>query len=192
MPRHPVKIRPIFVFLGVTESGTNANISELQQRLEKLPAEYNHTIKIEPKGDLFILTLSNPDFYFYVSIVKNDSGELPYWTDLAKNFNLPWDKKPVSATKLLRIYESLDKGGKSEYNTYHDIGFRNFERIGKIQTTNTLVRKMRFIEQDIFLMTSVEPISLRNIVRLLQKQILNKCWRIQKNANYLFIPSQKL
>lgn len=123
--------RPTFVFLGVTESGTDANIGLLQERLEKLPAEYNRSIKIEPKGDLLILTLSNPGFCFYVALVKNNSTEFFDWTDLAKNFNLPWDKKPVTVTRLQRIYEFLKQDGKSEYNSYHEIGFAILNELEK-------------------------------------------------------------
>jgi hypothetical protein len=123
--------RPTFIFLGVTESGTDANISLLQERLEKLPVEYNGSIKIEPKGDLLILTLSNQSFCFYVALVKNNSGQFSDWTDLAKKFNLPWDKKPVTSTRLQRIYESLEKEGRSEYNAYHEIGFAILNELEK-------------------------------------------------------------
>ena len=120
-PNRATQTRPIFVFLGVTELGTDANISVLQERLEKLPAEYNQPIKIEPKGDLLILTLSNPDFCFYVSLVKNGSGELPHWIDLAKNFKLPWDKKPVTAPRLKHIYNFLEEDCRPEYTMYHEL-----------------------------------------------------------------------
>ncbi|MBN9381901.1 MAG: hypothetical protein J0H74_14115 [Chitinophagaceae bacterium] len=131
MPRHITNTRPIFVFLGVTEPGTDANINLLQERLEKLPAVNNQPIKIEPKGDLLILTLFNPDFCFYVALVKNDNGELPYWTDLARNSELSWDKKPVSATRLKCIYDFLEEEGKSAYNTYHEIGFAILNELEK-------------------------------------------------------------
>lgn len=131
MPNRITKTRPIFVFLGVTESGTDAKISVLQEKLEKLLAEYNQLIKIELKGNLLTLTLTNPDFCFYVSLVKNNSGELPYWIYLAKNFKLPWDKKPVTATRLKRIYNFLEEDGKSEYNVFHEIGFTILNELEK-------------------------------------------------------------
>lgn len=131
MPRCNTKTRSIFVFLGVTEPGTDANINLLQERLEKLSAVNNQPIKIEPKGDLLILTLLNPDFCFYVALVKNDNGGLPYWTDLARNFELPWDKKPVTATRLKRIYDFLEKVGKYEYDINHEIGFAILNELEK-------------------------------------------------------------
>lgn len=131
MRNQVAKTRPIFVFLGVTESGTDANIGVLQERLEKLPVEYHQPLKIEPKGDLLILTLTNPDLCFYVALVKNDNGELPYWSDLAKNFKLPWDKKQVTASRLKGIYEFLKKKGMSEYDPYQDIGFAILNELEK-------------------------------------------------------------
>ncbi len=145
MPNPVTKTRPVFVFLGVTESATDANISVLHERLKRLPEEYHQPLKIEPKGDLLILTLSNPDFCFYVALVKNDNGELPYWTDLAKNFKLPWDKRPVTATRLKRIYEFLDKEGKSGYNIYHVIGFAILNELEKF--TQLKVYTIRSIEK---------------------------------------------
>jgi len=131
MPNPVTKTRPVFVFLGVTESATDANINVLHERLKRLPEEYQQPIKIEPKNDLLILTLSNPDFSFYVALVKNDNGELSHWADLAKNFKLPWDKRPVTTTRLKCIYDFLDKEGKSEYNIYNDIGFEILKELEK-------------------------------------------------------------
>jgi len=62
MLRHVIKTRPILVFLG----GTDANMKVLPGRLEKLPEGYHQPIKIELKGDLLILTFSNPDLFYVV------------------------------------------------------------------------------------------------------------------------------
>jgi len=76
MPNPVTKTRPVFVFLGVTESATDANINVLHERLKRLPEEYQQPIKIEPKGDLLILTLSNPDFCFYVVSIRRTTSRL--------------------------------------------------------------------------------------------------------------------
>jgi len=131
MPNPSSKTRPIFIFLGVTESGTDANITDLQESFGKLPEEYLSRLKIKPKDDLLILTLSDPDFCFYIAFVKNENSELSHWIELAKNFKLPWDKKAVNATRLTHIYEYLQKEGKPEYNLYQDIGFAILNQLEK-------------------------------------------------------------
>jgi len=123
MPNSGSKTRHIFAFLGVTEPGTDADIIILQQRLGQLLSGRNPPVKIKREGDLIILTLTDPDFCFYVAIVKNDSGEFPHWVDISKNFGLQWDKRPVTASRLERIINILEKDGKPEYNTYREIGF---------------------------------------------------------------------
>lgn len=131
MPNSGSKTRHIFAFLGVTELGTDANIIVLESRLDKLLSEYNQLVKIKRKGDLLSLALTNPDFCFYVAFVKNDSGEFPHWVDLAANFGLQWDRKPVTATRLRHIFEWLEKNGKPEYKTYEEIGFAILNELEK-------------------------------------------------------------
>jgi hypothetical protein len=117
------KTGPILVFLGVTETGTDADINVLHGRLDKLLSTYNQPVNIKHEGNLLSLTLVNPDFCFYVALVKNDSGEFPDWADMAKNFGLQWDKRPVTAVRLQCIIDTLEKGDQPEYNIYRKIGF---------------------------------------------------------------------
>jgi hypothetical protein len=53
---------PLFVFLGVVENGTNANLEILKERLsldfQRLPGE----LKFEIKGELLIITKMPPRF----------------------------------------------------------------------------------------------------------------------------------
>lgn len=115
--------RPIFAFLGVTNSGTDADTNVLQERLNKLLSEGNWPVSFKRVGELLSITLVNPDFCFYVTLVKNENGELPDWADMAKNFGLQWDKRPVTTSCLQRIIEILERNGKPEYNNYREIAF---------------------------------------------------------------------
>lgn len=123
MPKSVSKTRSIFAFLGATEFESDADINVLQERLGKRLLRYNESAKIKREGDLLILPLRNPDFCFYVALVKNSSGELSDWVNMAKNFRLKWDKKPVTEARLKFIIDSLGNAGKSEYNAHQKIGF---------------------------------------------------------------------
>lgn len=123
--------RPIFAFLGVTNSGTDADTNVLQERLNKLLSEGNWPVSFKRVGELLSITLVNPDFCFYVTLVKNENGELPDWADMAKNFGLQWDKRPVTASRLQDIIDDLGKNGKFEYYIYREIGFTILNELEK-------------------------------------------------------------
>ena len=119
------------MFLGVTNSGTDADTNVPQERLNKLLSERTWPVKFKRVGELLSITLVNPDFCFYVALVKNENGELPDWADMAKNFGLKWDKGPVTATRLQRIIEILERNGEPEYNIYREIGFTILNELEK-------------------------------------------------------------
>jgi hypothetical protein len=79
----------IFVFLGVMERGTYANINIFQERLEATLPDLSHQMRFEAKGDLVILTMCDPDFQFYISFANNDPQTLNNWKELARNLNYP-------------------------------------------------------------------------------------------------------
>lgn len=121
----------IFVFLGVTEKGTDANINIFQERLEGTLPDLSHQMRFEPKGDLVILTMSDPEFRFYISFANSDPQTLNEWKELAKNFELPWDIKPVDKLRLTSIYECLEEKGWSEYGRFQKLGFTILEELVK-------------------------------------------------------------
>jgi hypothetical protein len=144
----------IFVFLGVTETGTNANIKTLQAKLEESLAKHIQPIKFTLKDELLILTLKNPDFRFYLSFEKNVNESLPEWIDLAKNFELPWDRKPVNKERLQNIYNLLEDEGWSEYKPFYEIGF-------------TILSEMeKFSKLKVFTIPSMKKSSWRRIFKL--------------------------
>jgi len=67
---------PLFVFLGVVESGTDANIKTLKSRLEDSFSNVVEEVKFEIKDELLIVTVKPPRFCFYISFVNNDHKTL--------------------------------------------------------------------------------------------------------------------
>jgi hypothetical protein len=121
----------IFFFLGVTERGTDANINIFQERLEASLPDLSPQMRFEPKGDLVILKMSDPDFRFCISFANNDPQTRNEWKEFAKNFKLPWDMKPVDKLRLTGIYACLEEKGWSEYGRYQKLGFAILEVMEK-------------------------------------------------------------
>jgi len=121
----------IFVFLGVTERGSDANIKIFQERLEATLPTLSFQMRFEPKGNLVILTMTDPDLRFFISFANNDPQTLDEWKELAKNSGLPWDRKPVDKLRLTSIYACLEEKGWSEYGSFQQIGFAILEELEK-------------------------------------------------------------
>jgi hypothetical protein len=113
---------PLFVFLGVVEKGTDANISTLKRRLEVAIPNLISESKFEEKGELLIITVKSPRFCFYISFVDNDHKTLSDWKELAKNFELLWDVKPVDQSRLSSIIVYLESHGWANYRPVLNLG----------------------------------------------------------------------
>jgi hypothetical protein len=124
---------PIFVFLGVTEPGTNANINTVKERLEAWITASCHEIVVELKNDLLTITLQELGSRSYISFVNNDHDAVNVWKDLARNFELPWDIKPVDKQRLISIYAWLGKNGWCEYEPFQQLGFTILEEMEKFE-----------------------------------------------------------
>jgi len=94
---------PVFVFLGVAESRTITDISLLKSQLETTLASYSGQVKFDIQEQLLIVRLSQPHFSFCISFVDNDHKTLAEWKELAINFELPWDIRPVNRERLQGI-----------------------------------------------------------------------------------------
>jgi len=123
---------PVFVFLGVSEGAANADISFLKSQLEIALAPHFERLKYDIKGELLIVTQSQPRFCFYISFVNNDHKTVNDWKELAKNFELPWDIKPVNRERLASIYTLLEANGWSQYSPFQKFGFTILEEMEKI------------------------------------------------------------
>jgi hypothetical protein len=114
---------PLFTFLGVTENGTNANMSILKSQLEASLPKLITESTFEEKGELLIITVKPPRFCFYISFVNNDSNTLSEWKEMAKNFELPWDIKPVDKTRLSDVIAYVEANGWAQYRSILEIGY---------------------------------------------------------------------
>jgi len=114
---------PVFVFLGVTGGSTDSYIGILKNRLEVAFESNKGQVKFDIKEDLLIITLSDPHFCYYISFVKNDYKTVVDWKELAKNFELRWDIKPVDRPRLINIFADLEAAGWSRYGAFQSFGF---------------------------------------------------------------------
>ena len=124
---------PVFVFLGVAENTANADISSLKSQLEKALASRSGQLKFDIKEELLIVTQHQPRFCFYISFVKNDYKTVSDWKELAKNFELPWDIKPVDRGRLVNIFARLETYGWSKYSPFQEFGYIILDEMEKLQ-----------------------------------------------------------
>jgi hypothetical protein len=113
----------IFVFLGVKEAVSGDDIVILKSRLETKLAGNIQPIEFELKEALLILSLRNPDFHIYLSFVNNNRAILEDWKQLSRDFELPWDIKPVDNSRLRNIFARLEKEQALDYKPIHQLGF---------------------------------------------------------------------
>ena len=114
---------PLFVFLGVVENGTDANIVTLKVRLKNLLLNIGAELKFEIKDELLTVTIKASRFCFYISFINNDHKTLSEWEELAKDFELPWDIKPVDKFRLADTCVYLESNGWAEYRDALKFGY---------------------------------------------------------------------
>jgi hypothetical protein len=124
---------PVFFFLGVAESTIITDISLLKSQLETALASYNGQVKFDIQEQLLIVRQSQPHFSFYISFVNNDPKTLAEWKELAKNFELPWDIKPVNRERLANIFGRLETNGWLKYSPFQKFGYIILEEMEKFQ-----------------------------------------------------------
>ena len=115
------------------EAGSNGDIYILKDKLQKALEGNLQPIQFKLKDELLILTLTNPDFRFYLSFVKNERQNLEEYKQFAKNAELPWDIKPVDKTRLQTIYTHLEEKGWTEYKLFSDLAYQILEQMETFQ-----------------------------------------------------------
>jgi hypothetical protein len=127
------KVKPaIFVFTGVCKEESPSDLvafaGGLYQRLKLLPLILNPNIS----ANQLTLTLTNPDFRFYVSLIEQK--QLKDFTQLAGDFDLPWDEKEIDHRRLANTYSIIEKEGWYPFKPYHEVGFAILEELEKLGT----------------------------------------------------------
>ncbi len=89
------KLKPaIFVFTGVRNDDGHPDLISMKdglyQRLQHLLLILNFSIS----SNQLTLALTDPDFRFYVSLIEQK--QLKDFAQIARDFNLPWDKKKLT------------------------------------------------------------------------------------------------
>jgi hypothetical protein len=125
------KLKPaIFVFTGVCHDETQQDLVEfaggLYQRLKLLPLILNTNII----ANQLTLTLTNPDFRFYISLIKQN--QLEDFNQLAGDFGLPWDGNEINHRRLANMYGVIDKERWYPFKPYHEVGFAILEELEKM------------------------------------------------------------
>lgn len=122
---------PIFIFAGLGNDGSVLDLeaiqNRLQQRLQHLPLILN----VDISGDQLILTLTNPDFRFYISLIKQK--QLKDFSMLARDFDLPWDGKEINMQRLAIIFNIIEKEGWYPFKLRHEIGFAILDELENLE-----------------------------------------------------------
>src|SRR4051812_12341516 len=91
----------LFVFIGLPNGNSDADLNILQERLNKRFSEGNVLLQFSRKEEL--LTGRYEGVNFYISILKS-KNELPDWFEMAKNFELTVNLSKVNKEELSNRY----------------------------------------------------------------------------------------
>jgi hypothetical protein len=123
----------IFVFTGVSNDESQPDLvafsGGLYQRLKLLPLILNPNIT----ANQLTLTLTNPDFRFYVSLIQQK--QLEDFRQLASDFDLPWDGREIDGRRLNTIFDIIEKEDWYPFKPYQEVGFAilyELENLGNV------------------------------------------------------------
>jgi hypothetical protein len=85
----------IFVFLGLYDDISDINVETLKNRLQDEFSNISRDVAYSIKGDLLIVTFTNPDFRYYISFVNKET--INEYNQLSKDFELPWIENRLTA-----------------------------------------------------------------------------------------------
>jgi hypothetical protein len=124
---------PLFVFLAITESGTDANIRILKTRLERSLSKYTDQLKLGEEEVMLTVNVPMSDFRFYICLFgkDNDPEALDEWKSFAENFELPWDLKEVDKPRLTKICAYLESYRWPEHRSALKLAFIILEEIAR-------------------------------------------------------------
>jgi hypothetical protein len=123
----------LFVFIGLPENNSDANLDVLTERLEKKFDNSGTAVHFTRKDELLSARLD--DISYYVSILKS-KNELKDWYQLAIDFELRLDKSPINKRALLQRYTELILSPSNLYEKVHfDVGLAIMEEMEKFTNT---------------------------------------------------------
>lgn len=95
----------LFVFIIVAGPDSDASSELIISAVEAELIEKNIEFKAEVKNGLPIIAVTQPPFRFYIILARNTSEWLNDCETLARDAQLPWDKKPIDNQMLTNIFE---------------------------------------------------------------------------------------
>jgi hypothetical protein len=126
---------PLFIFLGIIGPGSDADLDVLKDRINTVFQSREQSVQSEIRAGSLILTLTEPEFRFYVAFEKRDETIFREYRQLARDFEMPWDFNPVNKSRLEGIYSVLECDGYVNYFAHREIAFAILEQMERFKMT---------------------------------------------------------
>src|ERR1700759_2163277 len=125
---------PIFIFAGVSHNGSGSDLEAFKNRLYPRLNHLPLILNITNTGHQLILALTNPDFRFYISLIK--PKQLKDFKMLARDFDLPCDGKEINMQRLSIIFNVIEKESWYPFKLYHEVGFAILDELEKLENVS--------------------------------------------------------
>ena len=122
---------PIFIFAGLGNDGSVLDLEAMKNRLRRRLQHLPLILNIDISGHYLILTLTNPDFRFYISLIQQK--QFKDFRMLARDFNLPWDGKEINMQRLSIIFNIIEKEGWYPFKLHHEVGFAILDELENLE-----------------------------------------------------------
>ena len=124
----------MFVFIGVPANKLHVNLSSFSRRIAGKLNEKQIDMEFEDKGKLLVGNFN--DASYYVSILQPKEA-LTEWYQMAIDFELKLEKKPITKDELKLRYTELKKSKLNPYEESHftagEIIFDEMEKISEME-----------------------------------------------------------
>ncbi len=119
----------LFVFAGLASEKSNADLQVLQERLETKLKGSNVPTSFICREKLLFARIEKVSYYISFT---SDKNKLEDWYQMAKDFGLKNENKPVTKQALARRYDLLQKSPSNIYQQIHyTIGLLIMEEMEK-------------------------------------------------------------
>jgi hypothetical protein len=125
---------PIFIFAGLNNNGSSGDLEAMKDRLHRRLLHLPLILNIDISGNQLILALTNPDFRFYISLIKQK--QLKAFRMLARDFDLPWDGKEINMQRLSIIFNIIEKESWYPFKLYHEVGFAILDELENLENVS--------------------------------------------------------
>ena len=120
----------IFVFTGVCHNESHPDLAAFKDILQPHLQQLSLILNMSVTGNQLMLSLTNPDFRYYISLITQK--QLKDIKELARDFELPWDRKEITRQRLTNIYNVIEKEGWFPFKPYPEVGFVILDELKKL------------------------------------------------------------